>query len=259
MTRNERRLRLIGFFYYCLRLGWIKSNPAVLLGRIRADVPPTDYFPAPEFEKIIDATYIYQPKGWVECRNQATRLRILTLLMRWSGLSIRDAVTLERRRLNEHGELFLYRAKTGSSVYVPLPPDVAESLRNIPPGPSPNPRYFFWSGNGSPKSVVGNWQRSFRRLFKIANLRRDDGSIQRCHPHMLRDTFAVEMLLAGVPLEQVSILLGHKSVKITEKHYAPWVKARQEQLAANVRKAWNVLDTGNKTARRKSPKRVKSD
>jgi integrase/recombinase XerD len=258
LAKKKKQERLIGFFYYCLRLGWIKSNPAVLLGRIRADGPPTDYFPKSEFDKIMDATYIYQPKGWVECRNQATRLRILTLLLRWSGLAIRDAVTLERRRLNEHGELFLYRAKTGSPVYVPLPPDVAESLRNIPPGPSPNPRYFFWSGNGSPKSVVGNWQRSFRRLFKIANLRRDDGSIKRCHPHMLRDTFAVEMLLAGVPLEQVSILLGHKSVKITEKHYAPWVKARQEQLAANVRKAWNVLDTGNKTARRKSPRRVKS-
>ena len=54
---------------------------------------------------------------------------------------------------------------------------------------------------------------------------------------MLRDTFAVEMLLAGVPLEQVSMLLGHKSVKITEKHYAPWVKARQEQLAASVQPA----------------------
>jgi integrase/recombinase XerD len=154
--------------------------------------------------------------------------------------------------------LFLYRAKTGSPVYVPLPPDVAEALRNIPPGPSPNPRYFFWSGNGSPKSVVGNWQRSFRRLFKIADLRSDDGSPKRCHPHMFRDTFAVEMLLAGVPLEQVSMLLGHKSVKITEKHYAPWVKARQEQLAVNVRKAWSVLDTGNQIARRKSPKRVKS-
>jgi len=58
---------------------------------------------------------------------------------------------------------------------------------------------------------------------------------------MLRDTFAVEMLLAGVPLEQVSMLLGHKSVKITEKHYAPWVKARQEQLAASVRKAWELV------------------
>jgi integrase len=258
LAKKKKQERLIGFFYYCLRLGWIKSNPAVLLGRIRADGPPTDYFPKDEFDKIMDATFIYQPKGWVECRNQATRLRVLTLLMRWSGLAIRDAVTLERRRLSENGELFLYRAKTGSPVYVPLPPDVAEALRNIPPGPSPNPRYFFWSGNGSPKSVVGNWQRSFRRLFRIANLRRDDGSLKRSHPHMLRDTFAVEMLLAGVPLEQVSILLGHKSVKITEKHYAPWVKARQEQLAANVRKAWNVHITGNKTASRKAPKRVKS-
>ncbi len=75
---------------------------------------------------------------------------------------------------------------------------------------------------------------------------------------MLRDTFAVEMLLAGVPLEQVSILLGHKSVKITEKHYAPWVKARQEQLAANVRKAWSVLHTANKPTKANSRKRVKS-
>jgi integrase/recombinase XerD len=258
LAKKKKQERLIGFLYYCLRLGWIKSNPAVLLGRIRADGPPTDYFPAPEFDKIMDATYIYQPKGWVECRNQATRLRILTLLMRWSGLAIRDAVTLERRRLNEHGELFLYRAKTGSPVYVPLPPDVAEALRNIPPGPSPNPRYFFWSGNGSPKSVVGNWQRSFRRLFKIADLRSDDGSSKRCHPHMFRDTFAVEMLLAGVPLEQVSMLLGHKSVKITEKHYAPWVKARQEQLAVNVRKSWTVLAAGDQTGKRKSPKRAKS-
>lgn len=55
---------------------------------------------------------------------------------------------------------------------------------------------------------------------------------------MLRDTFAVECLLAGVPLEQVSILLGHGSIKITEKHYAPWVKARQEQLATSIRKSW---------------------
>jgi integrase/recombinase XerD len=59
---------------------------------------------------------------------------------------------------------------------------------------------------------------------------------------MFRDTFAVEMLLAGVPIDQVSILLGHKSVKITEKHYAPWVKARQEQLASSVRNAWQLLE-----------------
>jgi hypothetical protein len=55
---------------------------------------------------------------------------------------------------------------------------------------------------------------------------------------MFRDTFAVELLLAGVPLDQVSLLLGHSSVKITERHYAPFCKARQEQLATSVKLAW---------------------
>jgi hypothetical protein len=36
----------------------------------------------------------------------------------------------------------------------------------------------------------------------------------------------------------VSLLLGHSSVKITERHYAPFCKARQEQLAASVKLAW---------------------
>jgi len=31
-------------------------------------------------------------------------------------------------------------------------------------------------------------------------------------------------------IETVSILLGHQSSKVTEKHYNPWVKTRQEAL-----------------------------
>jgi len=60
------------------------------------------------------------------------------------------------------------------------------------------------------------------------------------HAHRFRDTFAVELLLAGVPLERVSVLLGHSSVKITQKHYNPWVLARQEQLEADVMRTWST-------------------
>jgi integrase/recombinase XerD len=239
LARKKKQERVIGFFYYCVRLGWIKSNPAALLGRIKVKEKPTDYFPKDEFEKIIQATYVYNPKAWnTEPRNQATRVRTLILLMRWSGLSIQDAVRLERSNLADGDELFLYRAKTGHPVYVPLPPDVASALRKIPPGPCPNPRYFFWSGNGNIRSAVGNWQCSLRQVFDLAEIKHVDGKKKRCHPHMFRDTFAVECLLAGQPLEQVSVLLAHKSVKVTERHYAPWVRARQEQLATNVRKIW---------------------
>jgi len=48
----------------------------------------------------------------------------------------------------------------------------------------------------------------------------------------------VELRLSGVPIDQVAVLLGHSSVKTTEKHDSPWVKARQDQLKAAVRKAW---------------------
>lgn len=66
-------------------------------------------------------------------------------------------------------------------------------------------------------------------------------SSKPAHLHMFRDTFAVEYLLAGMPLEEVSRLLGHSSVLITQKHYAPWVLERQQRLATSVRTAWSTM------------------
>jgi len=147
--------------------------------------------------------------------------------------------------------------KTGTDVFVPLPPRVAELLRNVPDGMHPNPRYFFWTGRGRPKSVVQYWSNELRDLFKVADIRNADGTPKRCHPHMLRHTFAVRNLESGMPLEEVSILMGHSSVKITEKHYAPWVMGRQRRLEESVRNALIIqgaLDgSGNKGGNEGSP------
>jgi integrase len=241
LAGQKKQNRVIGFFWASMRRGYIKENPILGLGKIKVVHVPTDYFPRDEFKRIVDATYVYgDPRGgYIDIEDTRARLRALTLLMRWSGLRIRDAVTLEKTRLIGD-DILLYQAKTGTPVFVPLPPYVADALRTLPPGPKPNPRYFFWSGNGLPKSAVADWQRAFRRLFERADIRKPDGERKRCHPHMFRDTFAVEMLLAGVPIDQVSILLGHASVKVTEKSYAPFVKARQVQLQESVRNAWLV-------------------
>jgi len=138
--------------------------------------------------------------------------------------------------LSEDGKIFLYRAKTGVPVYVPVPPDIAETLRALP---SENARYFFWSGNGDAQTACKGWRRSLTRLFEIAKIRKPDGTPKRCHAHMFRDTFAVELLNRGVPIDRVSLLLGHSSVKVTERHYAPFVKERQQQLEVYARLAWD--------------------
>jgi len=66
----------------------------------------------------------------------------------------------------------------------------------------------------------------------------EGAGIPEGHAHRFRDTFAVDLLQAGVPMERVSMLLGHSSIKVTEKHYSPWVRDRQEQLEADVRRTW---------------------
>ena len=72
-----------------------------------------------------------------------------------------------------------------------------------------------------------------RPLFEAAGVR--SGHMVS---HRLRDTFAVDLLQKGVPMEEVSKLLGHTSIKTTEKHYAKWVKGRQDRLDNLVTATW---------------------
>jgi integrase len=234
VRRKHERLRRL--FAFCVGNGWVERSPMDLLAKPPAPkTTPTNYFTRKEFETIVQATCRYSYGGGHDCHYRGTRVRALVLLMGWSGLAIKDAVSLERTRLDQEGCLFLRRAKTNVPVFVPLPPKVVALLQSLP---SENSNYFFWSGRGDVRHATKAYQRSFWKLFRLANLTQPDGSPKRCHSHMLRDTFAVELLLAAVPIEQVSILLGHSSVKMTEKHYLPWVKARQEQLTASVHQAW---------------------
>jgi integrase/recombinase XerD len=89
------------------------------------------------------------------------RVRGIVRLMRHSGLSIRDTVTLERKELlkellkDEKTNFYRVRTarqKTGTHVSVVLPADLGEELVNVP---NDNPKYFFWNtGTGKPQSDV---------------------------------------------------------------------------------------------------------
>jgi integrase len=64
--------------------------------------------------------------------------------------------------------------------------------------------------------------------------------------HRLRDTFAVVLLSKGVPPEEVSKLLGHESIKTTERHYAKWIKGRQDRLDSLVVGTWGKTQRTDK-------------
>jgi hypothetical protein len=133
LTTNRKLSRLAGFFSFCIQNGWLNDNPALKIKRATVASIPTGWFPNPEFQRIVDATYAYRDwQGGHDFYARADRIRALILLMRWSGLAIQDAVTLERDRLSEGDKLFLDRVETGVPVFVPVPPDVLAMLRALP-------------------------------------------------------------------------------------------------------------------------------
>jgi len=89
-----------------------------------------------------------------------------------------------RERLNEDDTLSL-PAKNRRARFRSLPRDVAESLRNVPPGLS-RIRAISSVRNGERKSTVADWQRAFYRLVELADIKNSDDTPKRCHLHMLR-------------------------------------------------------------------------
>ncbi len=228
LTSLKKLERLRTFFRFAHKRKWVEDNPACDLEVPTAPARPTMDFTDDEIVRIIAALDTYWNRSAPSGRNNARRLRALVLLLYYSGLRISDVVGLTGGRIIGN-RLFLYTQKTGVPVYAKLPDFVARVLETTPRVTTTR---FFWSGLGKLESAVRSWQTRLRRLFQLAKV--PDG-----HAHRFRDTFAVRLLLAGIPIDRVSILLGHRSVKVTERHYAPWTASRQQQIEADLEQAWS--------------------
>lgn len=66
------------------------------------------------------------------------------------------------------------------------------------PIPKVTENHFFWDPKLNLETIVGSWRRWLTRLFKLT---KEKGA----HLHRFRDSFAIELLLAGVPVERGSV------------------------------------------------------
>jgi integrase len=223
-TKNLERLR--SFFRFCVDANWLETNPAAALKppKVGKASERVKVFAPEEIKRILKACDRYPERNSFGHDNPA-RVRAFVLTLRYSGLRIGDVVGLRRSDLHR-ARLLVKTAKTGEPVYVPLPPDAVDALKDV----QGDDERFFWTGKGLQKSAVADWQRALRRVFKDAKV--------TGNPHMFRHTFATDLLSRGVPIEDVAILLGHATPAITSKYYAHFVKARRERLEERIKALW---------------------
>jgi integrase/recombinase XerD len=217
-TRVIVKARLRGFLRYCYEAQWLERIPA--LPKIAVDESPTMPLTEDEVAALLAA-------------GDTPQERALVLLMRWTGLAVGDSLKLPRASLQHVESLDKWRVqtarqKTGVHVEVVIPDFVAKTLNAL----TGDGKYFFWDGKSD---IVNTWtRRRIPRIFAAAGIAKAGNMTS----HRLRDTFACYYLEKGVPLPDVSKMLGHESIKTTERSYAKWVKGRQARLDAVVINAW---------------------
>jgi integrase/recombinase XerD len=127
---------LRAFFGFCHKSKWIEENYATDLkaGKVvDSKVVPLEQAELDNILKACDK-HAHKTRGLI--------LRALVLVLRYTGLRIRDAVTLRRDAIRD-SRLYLGAAKTGTDVFCPLPPAVVNALAAVPP----RGKFYFWSGN----------------------------------------------------------------------------------------------------------------
>jgi integrase len=207
----------------------IPENPASDLKAPRIALCPTLPFTHKEMLRMLASINKCKDEFPGRGSENAQRMQALVLLLRYGGMRIDDTVSLSAEKIEEN-RLLLYTQKTRVPVNNVLPDFVLKVLHTTPKVAGD---FYFWDGESKLETIIGSWRKRLNKLFELAE-------VSNGHAHRFRDTFAAELLLTGVPIERVSILLGHESVRTTEKNYAPWVRSRQEQLEADLTRAWGL-------------------
>jgi len=234
-TQAALLTRVKAFFRWAAAMEYARRSPALMLKAVTPEDSQTWPLTPQQFEELLAATHKLDAEARYKSAQVGQHLRALFLVQRWTGLRVGDVLSLPKSALQGNRLMAviqkkLHRKPAAARVVCIVPDHVAEALTSLPLRDEEHPDYFFWSRKCSQQVNTNKWLRKVDRLNDYLSFTTEAGDPMDFRSHMLRDTFAVEMLLAGVLLEKVSKLLTHESVTMTERYYAKWTAPHRQQL-----------------------------
>jgi integrase len=155
--------------------------------------------------------------------------RLLLELMLETGMRVGDSIRFDPAVLAKGEHLWIYafsmQKRKRTEKPKPMEAYITDRLKTaIDACEWLSPKRPFFYGDSKDPAYLAN--EVYARMQTLGAR----CGVPDCRPHRLRDTFAVRKLLSGLQLEDVSRLLGHSSVKVTEAYYAKWISARKKRL-----------------------------
>jgi integrase/recombinase XerD len=235
-TLQKEFRHLASFCSRGMKLGWLETNLARKVELPKIDGVSTMPFREDEAKALLAACARlgeeetgrgrYDAFSAEHVEDERRYARALVLLLLGTGLRISDAVNFARNRVfidrKAVTRIRLRTEKTGVLLTLKLSKPTAEALKNLP---HVSDELYFWKGGDEIRFATarGRARRMIARLGAIAR-------VEDAHPHRFRDTWAKTALLNGTAMRTVQLVLGHKSIKTTELHYAAYVPEYQALL-----------------------------
>lgn len=198
-------------FLFAIRRGYLVVNPLQDIKKPRENRRRLDCFRADEFAAIETAIR--------ESGNRKAELHADTVaFFYYTGVRRAEAARLTAEDVDLANGLIYVDGKTEEDA-IPIARDLAPILERLLPGMFPSESFI--------EDVFKRWA---QRLDLKGRLR----------AHAMRHSFASRLLSQGVPIEEVSRLLRHKSIELTRRYYHAFMP--------NLRRALDVLSPTHRAA-----------
>lgn len=233
-TANRHLASLSAYFSWLLDKGKLRRDPSDDIKALPLPDPQPRWLDKREqftlmraVEKDLQLARQRYPKRWKDRQRDYT----IMVLMLNTGLRLSEVVALEVSDLEmseRKGSLLVRKGKGNKQRTVPLNVDARKALRawlDTRPIRKNNDFVFIAvSRKGTHPITSRTVQRVVKRYGKQAEL-------PKVTPHILRHTFAKNLVNSGVTLEKVAALLGHKSLNTTRIYITPSLKDLEKAVA----------------------------
>ena len=193
VTLNNERRVLRSYFSWCQAEDYISKNPMVAIKQIKTPKLVKKAFTELEMEKMREACESHRERAIIEVL-YSTGVRCAEL----SGIKLSDI----------NGDEILVLGKGNKERIVYLNARALVAVQKLIEERDYESEYLFCSERGHRQLKNSSIQSIVKSIGKRAG-------VTNVHPHRFRRTAATHALNRGMPIEQVSRMLGHASIETT--------------------------------------------
>jgi len=200
-TVNREIALLKTMFTKAIEWGKLRENPAKKVKLLEGEIKRVRFLIPSEIQNLLS--------------NCAEHLKPIVTVAVHTGMRKSELLNLKREQVNfEQGFITLTETKNNERRDIPIDETVKATLESM----KSNGSYFFADKNGKP---FGDVKTGFSMALKRTG-------IKDFRFHDLRHSFASNLVMAGVELNVVGELLGHKTSVMTKRysHLSPVYKKR---------------------------------